>query len=266
MNTFLYKIYTFIKEHLFLVAFLVLFVFLVSGYIAGFRPGPNLTFVRVGTLVVEGLPRGATVYVDGARRGASMGVDMRLPLVPGNHNVIIDTGVEFHPWNDLVSIQARTDTISKPLLVSKETKMKTLGDSDFASAKTLLRNYHLPTEASPLLLAEGCAEVRVSENRIIAVGTTTDGCTPPTYLCTGDACIPTILYSAISPIRSILPYPGREDVLVISYGTMVAVLELNPLEPQYAAPVYTGVSPIVLPWTADTLVVIDNGHAYQISL
>ena len=266
MNSYLKNIWSFVKAHFFVTAFVALLIFLTIGYWAGYRPGPSLTFVRTGTLVVQGLPQGAVVYVDETRRGVSTGQDMKLPLVPGNHSVIVDSGVAIFPWSDLVAIEASKKTVASPLLVLKETKKTMLSATDTVAVKTLLRNYSLPTTQAPISFSGGCVTVAVAENQILAVGSTSANCLPPAYLCTETSCLPTVIFSSPQKIHSVLPYPGREDALLVSYGGTVAVIELNPLEPQFRAPLYVGNSATVLPWSENSFAIVDETRAYQISL
>ncbi len=55
-----------------------------------------------------------------------------------------------------------------------------------------------------------------------------------------------------------MPFPGRDDALVVWAGTALYVVELDPREPQFVAPVFKGAIKGAAPWSA-TSVVVTNG-------
>lgn len=253
-----------LKKHLLLVLVVALVLLISIGYALGYRPGPGLTVVRAGTVVLSKLPSGATVYADETKRALSKGGDTAIALVPGNHSIIIDTPGNY-PWSDVVEVKAHAATRVMPIFVATHTPSSSFPSEERAKADAMAKSGILPTAQKPLSMENGCALVSVSENRIIASGTTTPECAPPAYLCLGGTCADTVIFAPIATLRSVLPYPGRQDALIIAYGDTLAVLELNPLTPQYFAPLYKGVAPVAASWDATTLVLSDDNHTVKLT-
>lgn len=254
----------FVKKHLLGVLVTLLVALLCAGYALGFRPGPGLTLVRTGTLVLASLPAGATAYADESKRGtADAKGQLRLSLVPGDHSILVDAPGDY-PWDEIVTIPTHAAVQVAPLLVSKRTQTTSFTSDERPKAQALVAKASLPTAAAPLALEKGCALVRVVDNRILANAVTAPGCTPSAYLCTGGSCADTVIFSPVAPLRSVLPYPGRQDALIVAYGDTLAVLELNPLSPQYFAPILRGLAPAAASWDARTLAVTDDGRTFKI--
>jgi|CXWL01.1.fsa_nt_gi hypothetical protein len=253
-----------VKKHLLvlLVGFLVIGI--IGGYSFGYRVGPGLTFVKVGILTLTGLPQGSNVYLDETSRTISNGGAVRLSLVPGNHSVIVDAS-GYYPWNDVFVIDTHVNNVLAPILIPTKISKERLKNEEALTAKTLEKNAILPTRESPIAMAKGCAQIFVESNEIIAEPITTS-CTPPPYLCTGGSCSATIIFSPLSAsIHSITKLPGREDVIVVGYGNTIAVVELNPLAPQFFAPLYVGAKPKAFLWDEKTIVVSDDSYFYRLA-
>lgn len=248
----------FARQHFVLIS-LVAFIVLIGGtYIAGFRPGPGLTFVRVGTVVVDGIPAGTSVYADLTSRGTSTGGSISMTLLPGTHTIIVDAA-DYQPWEKIMTVSSNVTRHISPVLVKKQpVKQSIIGGTGrlIAAAATST----VPTEASPLIM--GCQLVYVSDNRLIAAAlpaaSSSPACTPPEYLCAGGACEPTVVYPPADTIRSVVPFPGRTDAVVVSVGQWVYVLGLDPRTPQYFAPLARGTAPVVLPESTTTVDVVDG--------
>lgn len=266
MNPSLTRAREYLKRNFILVLFVLLIVLFAVGYVLGFRPGPGFTFVRAGTLVIQNLPEGATVYADETKRAVGHGKDVRIALIPGNHSIIVDVKGD-NPWNDIVTVAPRVDTTIRPLLIPLTVDRNSFEKDARAAADKSLAAYKLPTAAEPLVLENGCALVSVSQNRIVANAATSTACTtPPPYLCVGGTCATTVIFSPIATLRSVIPFPGREDAVIVAYGDTLAVLELNPLKPQFFAPLVRGVSPIAAPMDDHDIIVHDDNRTFSIAL
>lgn len=250
-----------LKRHwlLWLVALFALI--LLVGYTAGFRPGPGLTVVRVGTLVVTGIPAGTTVYADLAPRGSSRGSDFHIQLVPGSHTIIVDAPGD-EPWEQIVTVASNRDTEISPILVPKEPMLREL--SGAAAASVIAAGAALPSEHAPLRM--GCANVFVSLNRVVAApASTTPGCAPPEFLCGENSCEPTISYAPAADIRSVIPFPGRTDAVIVAAGAWVYAVALDPRSPQFFAPVFQGPAPALAAGPDSSFYITDRGKAYLVS-
>lgn len=253
-----------LKRHFILWIVFLFVVLIVGGYMAGLRPGPGLTIVRVGTLVVTDLPAGSTIYADQAPGGTTKnGGSLSADLVPGSHTVIVDAPNQ-EPWEKIVVIASNEPTTISPILVPKQPDPRKVPDTETKVVSAAFAFTKLPTEVAPLSM--GCANIFVSNNRVIAeAATTTPGCIAPDYLCTGDACSPTIVYAPVAALRSVIPFPGRTDAVIVATGEWVYALALDPRNPQYFAPITRGVMPLVAPASTTAFYISDVGHLYSVS-
>lgn len=257
--------HSFLKRWWLLITIVVVVTAIVLFFLTGFRVGPGLTIVRVGTLVLEDVPSGASVYVDEAYNRVSAGGVVRIAMLPGSHVVIISaTGAQ--PWNELVTIASDTETIARPVIVPVKVTVRTVASEDTATAAATVSKAKLPTLQAPLTLAGGCALVYVSGKNIVAEASTTATCTPPPYLCVEEGCGPTAIMTPVEKINAVLPYPGRDDVLVISVGQTLFVLELDPRAPQFFAPILRGTNPRAAPWSDGSVVVYSDQKLYVVDL
>ncbi|MDB5265893.1 MAG: hypothetical protein JWM39_606 [Parcubacteria group bacterium] len=264
MNTILLRIWAYIRRHVLLLLIVLLFVLLVIGYALGYRPGPSFTVVRAGNLTLSGIPAGGVVYADQTKRATSVGKDVRIDLEPGSHNIIVDVPGD-NPWNDVISISPRMDTKASPILVPLKGEAVFVTAAQADAANTDITSYVPPSETKPLVMENGNANVYVLNNRIVASPATTTGAVPPSYLCIGGTCATTVVFAPTAPLRAVLPYPGRQDALIVSYGSVLAVIEIDPLKPQFFAPLYTGLQPAAATFDAKHIVVRDAGKTFTIA-
>lgn len=263
MNSTLKNILSYLRRHALLLLVALLFVLLCIGYALGYRPGPDLTFVRAGTLTLSSVPKGATVYVEQTKRAVSNGKDVRLVLEPGSHSIIVDIPGDY-PWSDVVSVAARMNTTASPILVPMTVMRTSVSEAQAKEADAAITSYQLPDAAHPIVMENGCANVSVLDNRVVASAATTTGCTPPAFLCVGGTCATTVVFAPIAPLRAVLRYPGRQDALIVSYGSTLAVIEVSPLKPQFFAPLLQGIQPAAAPFDATHIVVRDGGKTFLI--
>ncbi len=260
------KVVSLLKTHWFFFSFLGLIALIAILYTVGLRVGPGPSIVRVGTLLISDVPEQTEVYVDDTRRAAVVGGVARIALSPGPHTVII-AAPEAQPWSELVLIESGESFEVSPILAPTSIHGEKLAGADAEAARKAILAYKLPLKAGPLSLASGCALVYTAQNRIVAEATTTETCTtPPDYLCIGEGCATTVIFPPTGTLRSVSPLPGRDDALLVSSGNMVYVLELDPRDPRFFAPLYKGIAPIGIPGTDGKILVQDGKLFYQLSL
>lgn len=251
----------FVKKYLFICAVLVLIALLTTLYSLGYRPGPGLTIVRVGTVLVASLPSGATVYVDGSKRGVTHSGFMRLSEVPGSHLVIVDA-VGNYPWNEVVTVSSRTLETVTPVLVPVDLVQTPVESEKKNTALAILHGDWFPTSDSPLHL--NCMDIYVDANRVLArvsSSTAPASCTPPAFLCSNGTCAPTIIFAPVDKVTSVIPFPGRTDTLVIAFGSTMAAIEIDPRSPQFFAPLIHGNVPFQIAPASSGRILVSAGGA-----
>lgn len=245
-----------------IVAFIALVTVL---FLAGFRIGPGI-ITRAGTISVTDLPAGAALYIDEQKRVDPEDGIAEAVVLPGNHRVIIGTP-DYQPWNELVAVEPGKETRLAPIFVPVKPHAGIMLPAGQADAWRRVNASVLPGSATPLPLSGGCALVSVQGNRILATPTTTPSCEPPLYLCIDGSCAPTVVLEGAESIRSLFPYPGRDDALIVALGTSLFVLELDPREPQFFAPLMRGDAPLrAAPGDEGDIVVAEGARFLKVYL
>lgn len=257
-----------IKGYWFLIGCALIVAVVAVGYFAGYRVD-EAGITRVGTMVIHNLPEGTAVYIDKSSRIFAKDGTARAQLTPGMHSVIV-SATAMDPWNEVFEVVASKDTVLSPIIIPSKLPTLNITGADLNKARAAVAATKYPTKATPLILAGGCAQVYASGNRILADGTTTPSCTIPSYLAcapksaenpTG-VCATTIIRTNAQPVRALLPYPGRDDAVVVLAGNIVYALELDPRDPQFVAPVFqdqlTGIGSY-----ATSSIVVTNGSVYE---
>lgn len=256
-----------LKSYWLLILFLVLTIGLCVGYMFGYRLDQG-GITRAGTLEITGVPVGSSLYIDAARVIPVTGPKTSLSLTPGTHSIIVQTQ-KYLPWNEIFTITQATTTHLVPILLTEKPRGKALAGAEASAALERIRMSTIPTEQAPLIVADGCARVYLSGTHIVSERATTTPCTnPPPYLCNADTdtCAPVIVYSPKGPIRSIIPFPGRQDALVVSAGNLVYVVELDPRAPQYFSTIFKGPTIGVIPGASSTVIVSNGTQVVEVSL
>jgi hypothetical protein len=257
---------TFIRKYLLLAILILIIVIAAGAYLFGYRVGPNLTFAHVGVLALTDLPTGTTVYVDDVTHGTTTATSTKnVELVSGDHTVIVSLTGDY-PWNDLVAITSGKTTSINPIFVRMQPDATLLTGTAKAEAIARVASTTLPTEASPLTLANGCAHVYVSNNQVIADAVNAPGCTPPPYLCLSGKCASTIIYSPVIALGAVLPYPGRQDAILVGLDNVLYALALDPRSPQFFAPVLTAINPVFGELSNGTLVVKNGTVVFSVKM
>ena len=263
------RVGVFFKKWWLLVAILAVIAAVFVFNLAGYRVGPGLSIVRVGTLVITDLPEGASIYVDEAYNRRTSGGMARVTLLPGSHTVIVSVD-GYYPWSELVEITSDTESTERPIIIPTKTNAVELEGDAVAAARTKINTTRLPSALAPLSMEGGCALVSVSGNRILATPTTTPECAPPPYLCIDGSCEATVVFAPLEPLHTVLPYPGRTDALIVGVKQRLFVLELDPRHPGFFAELVRGGSAAITPRAATSsehsLVTVVGEKFYGISL
>ncbi|HQU08073.1 MAG: hypothetical protein B7X04_03610 [Parcubacteria group bacterium 21-54-25] len=249
-----------------IITSVALVVLLGVGYMMGYRLGPGITLVKTHTLTITDLPVNATVFTDYTSRGTTATSTMTANLIPGTHTLLA-SATGYWPWSTIVTVPDNKNVVANAFLVPKITNGTLLSGSAAQAARTLVAHQTLPTAAHPLLMADGCALVSVTDiNQIVAVPTTTPSCTPPPYLCIGGTCATTVILSPVAQPTAVVPYPGRQDALLIGIDKTIYALSLDPRSPRTFAPILRGIAPRIAVQPDGTVVVVDQSTVYQLTL
>lgn len=258
------EVFSFLKRYWLAFAIAIIAVAFTLAYLAGYRISTGLTVVRVGTLTVTDLPPDARVFVDYDSRGMSSTGIMVLPLMPGNHTVIVSEN-GMNPWETIVTIATNKTMAVDPILIPTKATVSPLSAADTAAAKAAIAGAKLPTAAAPLVV--GCSSLTIDNNRIVAdTATSTPGCTPPAYQCTAGSCAPTIVFSPINTIREVFAYPGRTDAMLVVAGNDLYAVGLDPRTPQTFAVLLSAPGIMAGALTSGHIVVQNGTGVYALSI
>lgn len=262
-----------LKSYWFLILVVLLITVVALGYFAGYRVD-QVGITRVGTISVTGLPEKAVVYIDASRRVRASGGTAELSLTPGSHSIIVDSEGN-NPWNEIVTVETAGHTTVSPILVPTSIKKALVIGADQEKAITLARSVTLPTKQKPLTLASGCASLYASGGRVIAEATTSPACAAiPAYLSCAPksaenpsgGCAPTLIFTPSAALRAIIPFPGRQDALIVWAGNLVYAVEIDPREPQFFAPIFKGSVTGLAPWSTSSVVVTNGTQVVELPL
>jgi hypothetical protein len=254
------------RKHFFLLVAVIIVLLIAVPYLLGFRVGPDLHIERVGTLMLTNLPSGTSVYIDDTlyRTLGSAG-NVSEELEGGSHSIIVSAPGDY-PWSSITQITSNKDTTIEPLLVSTKPNVTKLSGTAETQALAAIASTTLPTQAHPLVMGNGCEDVYVSNNQIIAAAVQAAGCTPPPYLCVDATCSPTIIYAPIAPLKTVVAFPKRQDALVFQFGSTLFAISLDPRSPQFFAPLLIGTNPVMGALPDGTIVVENGSVVFRVNL
>ena len=255
------------KQQWILAVLVILILALLGGiYSLGYRIGPGLSILKTHTLTINGLAPGTQVFADLTSRGIAKQHSFSIELTPGSHSILANVD-GYQPWEGLVTVPENTNASVYAFLIPKTVAPKELLGADALRAQKLIDAAELPTASTTLSLLGGCAEAFVLNNRLLAESTAGTSCAPAPYLeATEGTSTPTIIFSPVDTIRSVVLYPGRSDAFVITAGTQVYALGLDPRSPQAFSKLISGVAPVLTEELDGTLLIADAGHVYSLVL
>ncbi len=245
----------------------IFFGLAVIGYINGYRISSNITIVKVQTLTITDIPENSSVFADYALRGKSSGGAFSLSLVPGDHLMLV-TAQNHYPWTALITVPDNSNTKVRALVVPKEASGTLLYGKAREDALSLITNEKLPTPSKPLVLANGCALLSITDGTgtIVATPTTTPKCSPPKYLCINNSCATTIVYSQKNTPKAVIAYPNRQDAFLILSGKDLYAVSLDPRNPRTFVHMLHGIAPSIATLPNGNVVVSDQSSVYILNL
>lgn len=256
-----------LKKYSFLIAVLLIAALSFLAFINGYRVGPGGIPVKAGVITFNDLPAGTVIYLDAIKEHVIEDANATFYVLPNTHSVIVDAE-GFQPWHELVSISSGEERTLAPIFVSRLIVKKEIAAEDQTRAYQALYAPNLPTAQQPLSLSEGCMQVYTSQNRILATSSDDAACATPEFMCAEgtEACTPTVVMEPTEPLRNVIAYPGRDDALIVASGSTVYVLEIDPREPRFFAPLTKGTGIRVAPWSETSIIVSDEQGPRELSL
>jgi hypothetical protein len=251
-----------------LPAVLILFVtilLLIGAFLLGYRVGPGLSIVQIGTVTLTELPAGTTIYVNEVLAETPRESEAVLKLIPGTHSVLLGWD-EYYPWTELVEVPSGGQISLKPILIKKSAEEETLHDADRVEAERAIDELPLPTKEAPLVRYAGCVGIYVENGDLIA-SPLDPSCAPVPFLCFEGECGPTfVLPGGNEAVRAVIPFPGREDALIIALGQSIYAVEVDSRAPQFVAPILREHLPEIAPWNETSFVVRDRNAVFSVIL
>lgn len=251
--------YTIIISGLFL---LLLFV----GYASGYRLGPGLVLTKEQQVIITNIPNDAKVFSDLAPRKNVQNNIITISLIPGNHTLLV-SAKGYWPWKYMVNVPENRSVTVRAFLIPQIPKGVLLSGSKRKVAEKKIKASVLTSKNKPLLFANICMSLSVSNNQVIATPlTTSSSCTPPPYLCLNDTCAPIIIFSSGKKISRLMKYPGRNDAILLEINNTIYALSIDPRSPRTFAPLLKGIHPIIAPGVGNNLLIQDENTVYQLTL
>ncbi len=251
----------------YVIAASVLFLLLLTGmYMSGYRIGPGLVLTKEQQIIITNLPNNAQVFLDYAPRGIAHNHTLTLSLVPGNHTILASAKT-YWPWKHFIVVPENKSITVRAFLIPQVPKGIILTSIKKDNAEKKIDATVLPNNTHPLNFINKCISLTVSRNQIIATPIEkSSSCTPPSYLCIDNTCKPTVVFSSAQKISGVIPYPGRNDAIIISIGKNIYALSIDPRSPRTFAPLLKGIAPKIASGENETLLVRDEKTVYQLTL
>ncbi|HEC94066.1 MAG TPA: hypothetical protein ENI56_01685 [Candidatus Kaiserbacteria bacterium] len=239
---------------------------LFAGYTAGYRLGAGLVLTREQEVIITNIPNDAKIFSDYALRTGILNNTISISLIPGNH-MLLASAKGYWPWKYMVTVPESKSITVRAFLIPRVPKGKILNGNERLLAKKKIASVVLPTPAQPLTFTNECMSLATSGNQVIATPLPpSSSCTPPPYLCSKNTCSPTIIFSSAKKITGLIPYPGRDDAILIEIGNTIYALSIDPRAPRTFAPLLKGISPRMAQGKDNTLFVQDEKTIYQLTL
>lgn len=200
----------------------------------------------VGSVTVEsGAPLTTVVNNRLVQSRFSEGVVTISNLTPETHEIILapEDGSAW-PWARTLTIESGAKVVLDPVFVPKEPVTKVLTTKDPLY-------YRIPTlvAQNPSRITNDSGVISISSGSVVQISNDVSE---------------TLFSGALSKVRSIVPFSGRTDTIIIAVGDGVYVLDVSGNTPQNFTPLYRGVSPRVASGEGRTVYVLDG--IYRIAI
>ncbi|HEY4502804.1 MAG TPA: PEGA domain-containing protein [Candidatus Paceibacterota bacterium] len=214
-----------------------------------------------GTILLNGVPAGATIFLDNKREKRvddSLVPRALTDLSIGTHTVVVAKD-GYWPWSKKIVV-AHNESISLNVFVIAQEPAREiikLTDKRYQTIRTAVEAYKLPHEPYPLTSEDGTTNVWATDTAILARWVSMEK--PNAPFCITGVCDTTLTVLQIDlPIRDLAFLPARNDIIVFSAQNGIFALELDKRGTQNFEPIYLGVAPEFALLEKGVLAVIDE--------
>jgi hypothetical protein len=248
-----------------LLIIVVLILSILFGFLLGYRLGPGLSIVKIGSVTLTDLPPGTTIYVNEVLSETPKTSEATIALLPGTHSFLLGFD-SYYPWAELITVPSGGKLSVRPIFIAHSADETTLHDADRDSAERAIDTLALPTKDSPLLVYDGCVGVYVETGNLFAAPVDDASCEPLQFLCYEEDCATAVLPSENEAVRAVIRHPTREDTVIVALGKAIYAVEVDSRSPQYVAPILRESFPEIAPWSETSFAVREGGAVFSVTL
>lgn len=197
----------------------------------GFRITNGLSVVYAPRITITDVPQKAVLFVDN-KKTATSGTKHTIVarISPGDHSLVVGAP-NYNPWVELISVTQEPQTLRAIMtLRSIDGTVLTKKDPEWKTAtKLLAAPYTLPNKNLPLQL--GTNTVIANETHVAVIENGKEK----------------VIFTPVEGnISSVLPFPGRDDVVVVVSGPTVYLVEIDTKKPQTINTLLNGLQPHIV--------------------
>ena len=178
---------------------------------------------QYGTLQIKSLDKNLMVFVDNQRKTDQQDVNPKFNLKNGSHTIVV-AKEKFWPWTKEIQIERQKNLIIQPFFVPQNTSGLLISkeDSEYSYIISLFQKDLISNTVMKRIIGLS-AELKTS-------------------------------------ITAIDFYKNRQDVVIISSGEGVYVLEIDSKNIQNFQPIYKGRSPLFVKKDDSSIYILDNNN------
>jgi len=247
-----------LKDKIILFLIIILLVLISAGF-AAYRNGLfGQISLNEGGVIIYDIDSATKVFANGNSLNVTKTANGNLVKVPPGRIEIIVAKDNFWPWVKYVNVDAGGLSEIYPFLVPKQAKIDAVMSNDPEYDKIMsLKSAKPPYSASPIISSDATTAIWAEDGTIFAKWLAPT--TPPTAFCL-EKCQPVInAFHTDQPIRNLLYFKDRNDVILVAVGQFIYALELDRRPFQNFEPVYQGNEPNMFELADGSIYLLDAG-------
>ncbi len=239
-------------------------------YLGGFRfSGGTLASPGEVIFEVESTDKNIAVFLDGVERQIAVndGSIVIERLSPGEHTFILSKD-GYWPWQKIFDVKSGERIVAAPFFITQNVSgvAITQADPEYFKLRELSSTRSIPSTARKLSSNDESVSVWFEGTTLMAQFNA-DETQAPQYFCTEEKCKePITVLSFGGPVRNIVFYKDRNDLVVVAVDDLIAALELDSRGTRNFQPIYKGKSPTFSLSAGGTLIVTDDAALMEIPL